>query len=241
MHTRRLGRCAECLPGSPSRWGADRLHRRSTPCDCQKSIGGAVVSRRLVEECACFSLAMARRQLGHPALLEAYRRGHAIIWPGVPAPIDLAADVVHLPWKGDLYNPRAYSERLRLQCPRSWRGVLVLYGVPTALGRDTLGCRRCLGLVYYSQHCSGNRWYEFVVKPLRRLRRLKATLAGPLRRAIRQRLEHEQAHLRETIAYWQSRLQPRAHDRPPRRRRRASWSAGAPTPAKRPYRSLRYV
>jgi hypothetical protein len=65
------------------------------------------VSRRLVEECARFSLAVARRHLGHLALLEAYRRGHAIIWPGVPVPIDLAADVVHLPWS--IYRGRAIS------------------------------------------------------------------------------------------------------------------------------------
>lgn len=86
------------------------------------------MSTILVEECTRFSLAMARSHLGRRALLEAYHRGEPIIWPGVPLPLALAADTVYLPWKGSVYDPRAYTERLWLQCPRCLQRVLVLYG-----------------------------------------------------------------------------------------------------------------
>jgi hypothetical protein len=201
------------------------------------------VPKQLFEECARFSLAMARRHLGQQATREAYRRSHPIIWPGVPVPIRLAADVVQLPWKGNPSNPRAYTERLRLQCPRCWRPVLVLYGVPGDMAPQALGCRRCLGLVYYSQHCSGNRWYEHVVKPMRRLNRVKTKLAGRLCHDTRQRLEQEQVRLLETITAWQARLQPQHRRRyrlPPRSCPRGR-AGGAPLSRKRPYRSLQYV
>lgn len=197
----------------------------------------------LVEECARFSLAMARRQLGRPALLAAYHRGQAIAWPGVPVPIPLAADTVYLPWRGSVSDPGAYTVRLRLQCPRCGRRVLVLYGGVPAMGHPPLGCRRCLGLIYYSQHGHGNRWYEQVVKPLRRVKRLDRRLAGRLRADVRSRLEREKAQLLTTIMAWQQRLPPPR--RPPRRSGTRpppdDGSRTAPTARKRPYRSLQYV
>lgn len=98
----------------------------------------------LVEKCARFSLQMARRDLGRRALLEAYHHGQPIIWPGVPIPVALTADTVYLPWKGSIYDPRAYTERLWLQCPRCFQHVLVLYGVAADVGLPTITCQKCL-------------------------------------------------------------------------------------------------
>jgi hypothetical protein len=55
--------------------------------------------------------------------------------------------------------------------------VLVLYGVVTELWLQALGCQRCLPIVYYSENCHGNLWYEHVIKPRRRLRQIEARLA----------------------------------------------------------------
>jgi hypothetical protein len=87
---------------------------------------------------------MARRDLGRRALLEAYHHGQPIIWPGVPIPVALTADTVYLPWKGSIYDPRAYTERLWLQCPRCFQHVLVLYGVAADVGLPTITCQKCL-------------------------------------------------------------------------------------------------
>jgi hypothetical protein len=201
------------------------------------------VSTTLVEECARFSLATARRHLGRRALLEAYHRGQPILWPGVPLPLGLTADTVYLPWKGSVYDPRAYTVRLWLQCPRCLQHVRVLYGVAADVGLPTIACQKCSSLRYYSQHCHGNLWYEHVVKPMRRVKRLDGRLAGRLRRDSRQRLQQEKVQLLGSITGWQHRLKPGG------RPRRRSPCLEVPlrgvmtvTPSRRrPYRSLQYV
>jgi len=185
---------------------------------------------------------MARRHLGRRALLEAYHRGQPILWPGVPLPLALAADALYLPWKGSVYDPRSYTERLWLQCPRCFQRVLVLYGVATDVGLPTVACQKCFRLRYYSQHCHGNLWYEHIVKPMRRLKRLDGRLAGCLRPDIRQRLQQEKAQLLGSLTAWQRQLQPR--DRPPHRlllHQSPGWGLMIASARKRPYRSLQYV
>jgi hypothetical protein len=201
------------------------------------------VSTILVEECARFSLAVARSHLGRRALLEAYHRGEPILWPGVPLPLALAADTVYLPWKGSVYDPRAYTERLWLQCPRCLQHVLVLYGVAADVGLPTIACQKCPRLRYYSQHCHGNLWYEHVVKPMRRLKRLDARLAGRLRRDIRQRLQQEKAQLLRSVTAWQKRLEPRGrpHRKSPFLEAPLRGAMTVTSSRRRPYRSLQYV
>ena len=149
----------------------------------------------LVEECARFSLTMARRQLGRQALLAAYHRGQPIIWPGVPLPLALTADTVYLPWKGSVYDPRAYTERLWLQCLQCLRRVSVVYGVAIDVGLPAIACRKCLGLDVTPSTVTATFWYEHVVKPMRRVKRLDGRLAGRLHHDIRQRLQQEKAQL----------------------------------------------
>jgi hypothetical protein len=201
------------------------------------------VSTILFEECARFSRAMARRHLGRQALLEAYHRGQPIIWPGVPLPLALAADTVYLPWKGSVYDPGSYTERLWLKCPRCFQRALVLYGVAADVGLPTIACQKCFGLRYYSQHCHGNLWYKHVVMPMRRLKRLDGRLACHPRQDIRQRLLQEKAQLLGSLTAWQHWLQP--HNRRPHSspfQQSLGWRVmTAPSARKRPYRSLQYV
>jgi hypothetical protein len=81
------------------------------------------------------------------------------------------------------------------------------------------------------------------VKPMRRVKRLDARLAGRLHHDIRQRLQQEKAQLMRSVSAWQHQL--RARDRPPHRspfQRSPGWGTmTAPSARKRPYRSLQYV
>ena len=103
--------------------------------------------KHLVEECLKWRFATMRRRLGRAALLEAYQRGQPITLPGLGVPIELAADAVHLPWRGRVYGPRASTERLGLECPGCRRRVLVLDGIATELWLEAMGCQRCLPVV----------------------------------------------------------------------------------------------
>ena len=164
---------------------------------------------RLVEECEEVSIGSVQKAFGKKALIAAIRQDRPIrlsvlggefnVWP-IDGPHHLPG--VH---KRSTILDNGLC-RLWLICPGCRRKVAKLHYY--FFSRDPLTCsdllcRGCHGLTYQSKNCAGNRWYEQVARPLKRLlsekRKLMVSHLSPgIERRLAQ-IEDETRRLRQKL------------------------------------------
>jgi hypothetical protein len=129
--------------------------------------------RRLVEECVEVSISVVRKAFGKSVLMAAIRQARPVRLSVLGGSFDVwLIDQPHqLP--GRRWSSLETRDcRLWLQCWGCQRVVGKLYYfyfASDSLALSDVRCRKCHGLVYLSQNCGGNRWYEEIARPLKRI------------------------------------------------------------------------
>jgi hypothetical protein len=137
--------------------------------------------------------------------MEAIRQARPVRLSVLGGSFDLwLIDQLHRLPGGRWSSLETHNCRLWLQCPGCQRVVGKLYYfyfAPDSLALSDLRCRKCHGLVYQSQNCGGNRWYEEIARPLKRIlqqkHKLLAKQSTPRTATRLARIEDEIRALRE--------------------------------------------
>jgi hypothetical protein len=130
--------------------------------------------KRLVEESVEVAISFVRKAFGKSALMAAIRQARPVRLSVLGGSFDLwlVYQLHRLPGTLERWSSlETHNCRLWLQC-RSCRRVVAklyyFYLAPDSLALSDLHCRKCHGLVYQSQNCGENRWYEEIARPLKR-------------------------------------------------------------------------
>ncbi len=186
--------------------------------------------RVLVEESASISIEDIRKICGRSKMLQAADRGLTIpiSLNGKHLEVYMTFDIHRLPSRQVRWaDPSDGNVRLWMVCPRCRHRAKKLYleHPPLSDSELKLGCRKCLGLRYQSQHCGGNTWWKMSARPIRRLLRRRNKL---LARKPGPRVSEELDHIEKMIWLFRQRAVPKS----PKRSSRET---------KRPYRDVDLV
>jgi len=198
------------------------------------------IPRRLVEECLSFSVADLKSRLGRKALLAASQDAHPVRFPagGVWLSAYITYEPHRLPGRRTRWSDIDQGNvRLWLVCLKCHRRVRKLYCFPADTGGDDLSdlsCRRCHGLTYKSQNCSGNRWWKEIVRPLKRLHRRRKRLLG---RKQNTQTMTQLGRIDELIWILHRRAAPKTRSK----RRNDNVDPGNSLRVRRPYKDLRLL
>jgi hypothetical protein len=162
-------------------WG--NFNRQSHPeRQGDKNIYRQTSRRPLVEEAVSIDMGELRRIYGREKLLKFANEGK----PFTVQLADHSFYSIYMCWEphrlpGRTENWSDIAEgncRLYFICPCCYRKIRILYKNPQALLSDlpSIGCKRCLHLVYASENSCKNKWWKEIVRPLRRLYRRRKKL-----------------------------------------------------------------
>ena len=141
-------------------------------------------TKRLVEECFAIGIGAIQRRFGKEVLLQAIRQCEPIRIPvpyNPPFQVWLTYDTHPLVGKREKWSSlEGGTARIWFVCPGCRKQVakLFYYVFPGSTLASDLLCRRCNNLTYQSVNCGGNRWWQEVVPPMKRLLREKERLLG---------------------------------------------------------------
>lgn len=128
---------------------------------------------RLVEECESISIRDVQRGLGKKAVVLSIRQSRPLRLHVLGGHFDVfPVDESHrLPGGPERWSSVEDGNcRFWLICPgcrRKVRKLFYFYLGADSLGLSDLLCQRCHSLVYQSQNCGGNRWYQETACPPR--------------------------------------------------------------------------
>ncbi len=198
--------------------------------------------KRFVEECFKIRVGSVQQRFGKRRLLDAIRYSEPIKIPvsyNPPFTVWLTYDVHQLVGKpGKWSSLERGTARIWFVCPGCQRKVAKLhyFVYPGTIRASQPFCRQCGNLTYLSVNSSGNRFYKKVIKPSRRLQRVKERLWSGRRLPWQKRKELE--HLKDILEGYIPQAVVKYGRKEPRSSKERGWSVRSPVSSKRPYKNL---
>jgi hypothetical protein len=185
------------------RWDLERHMDKNISSDPSKNA--------LVEEALSVNMRDLQQIHGQQKLLRAADEGKPISVRLGELSFDvyLSWEPHRLPGKIEKWSDISQGNcRIYIVCPSCRRKIRILYRNPRPLlpYLPPIGCRRCLHLIYASQHSGKTKWWKQIVRPLRRFYRLREKLLS-LNRT--RRIAEQLKHIEELIFVYSQRAKPK--------------------------------